>query len=226
MSNLNLPSSDYYETPKELFAGLNTIFTFNIDLAATDQNALLPRYFTEEQDALNQNWAAVAKCAFLNPPFSVKGQKDAFVAKALEEAEFGLTTVMLLPVKSDTNSFHDDILNQPNVSHYFLRGRPKFGLNGEPTKNTGRSPIMIVVFWGATFDADLRQQYSTLTEQFCQSFRPSRKPRAPKSKVVYVYEDLPEVKYEAVPWVEPPAVCEFHTSVDRCKQYNCPPFNK
>jgi hypothetical protein len=41
-----------WETPKDLFDRLNSKYHFDLDAAASHQNAKLPNYFTVEDDAL------------------------------------------------------------------------------------------------------------------------------------------------------------------------------
>lgn len=53
----------------------------------------------------------------------------------------GITTVMLLPARTDTQWFHDYILN-PKREIRFIRGRLKFG----GAKNSAPFPSMVVVF--------------------------------------------------------------------------------
>jgi phage N-6-adenine-methyltransferase len=60
-----------------LFEVLNEIFRFSVDAAASVENAVLPRYWDEVDDALRQDWAA--ESAWCNPPFS---RPAPFLAKA------------------------------------------------------------------------------------------------------------------------------------------------
>src|SRR5688572_7206513 len=54
-------------TPAALFRKLHAEFGFTLDAAASDVNALCPRYFTRDQDALGQDWGT--DVVWLNPPF-------------------------------------------------------------------------------------------------------------------------------------------------------------
>lgn len=144
-------NKDHYETPPWLFNPLNDLFSFDIDLCASKDNALVPEYFDEERDSLKQCWSAHATHAFCNPPFSKEGRKDEFIAKAAKESRDGVTTVMVLPSKVDTVAFHERIYRQSMVTVEFLRGRPRFYYRGKQTKGVGRTGIMVVVFWGGRF---------------------------------------------------------------------------
>ncbi len=71
------PAGQSYRTPPGLFELLHGIFRFTVDAAASDANALLPRYWTERHDALRQDWSQ--ETVFCNPPFNNIGP---FLAKA------------------------------------------------------------------------------------------------------------------------------------------------
>lgn len=58
---------DRAATPAD-FAVWQQRFAFSIDVAASDENAKLPRYFTAEQDALRLSWAG--ERVYCNPPYS------------------------------------------------------------------------------------------------------------------------------------------------------------
>ena len=112
--------SDIWRTPPDLYARLNEEFgPFNLDVAASDDNALCERYFTEEQDALIQDWGAGV--CFCNPPYS---KLYPFVAKAYEESLKGATVVMLIPSRTDTRAFHQFIFGKAEIR--FLKGRLRF----------------------------------------------------------------------------------------------------
>ena len=53
--------SNEWMTPKWLFNQLDNEFHFDLDAAATKENALCNKFFTQEDDALNQDWAAQIK---------------------------------------------------------------------------------------------------------------------------------------------------------------------
>ena len=55
-----------YSTPVLFFDALDSVFHFQMDLAASPENALCPKYFTEQDDALKQLWRGTC---WLNPPY-------------------------------------------------------------------------------------------------------------------------------------------------------------
>lgn len=66
--------SDDWRTPYRLFHNLHREFNFSLDGAASEHDALLPR-FTD--DAANQSW--IGEKVFCNPPFSMA---EKFLLKA------------------------------------------------------------------------------------------------------------------------------------------------
>lgn len=127
---------DNWATPPELLDMLNREFRFDHDPC--------PLGGTDGLDE-SKPWG---KRNFVNPPYS-KELKASFICRAVDEKEKGNTSVLLLPVCTDTKIFHNVILpNQDEIR--FIEGRPAFWENGvKPVrKTTGRMPIMIVVFKG------------------------------------------------------------------------------
>lgn len=140
MINKGLFSSNFdaWTTPKDLFEELNNKYKFTIDLCASDENALLPRYYTKDNSCLNYTW--VNEISFMNPPYG-RVIKD-FVKKAYNESLKGAKIVLLVPSRTDTNWFHNYIYNKPNIRIEFLKGRLKFG----DAKVGAPFPSMLVYF--------------------------------------------------------------------------------
>lgn len=63
---------DLWQTPPELYAAFNREFNFVGDAAASATNHLHPRYLTEEQNALEQEWDFYFPPGYIwiNPPYS------------------------------------------------------------------------------------------------------------------------------------------------------------
>ena len=68
---------------------------FQLDGAASANNAKCEQYFDEATNALQQDWSPW-KTIFLNPPFSADAI-GRFVEKAIDAAESGTTVVLLIP---------------------------------------------------------------------------------------------------------------------------------
>lgn len=125
---------DEWQTPKWLYDLLNREFHFNLDPAATHQNALCANYYTEEVNGLIQPWYDPT---FVNPPYSNLYQ---WVRKGYEEAEKGnATVVMLVPARTDTRAWWNYV-RWGEVR--FLPGRLKF----EGGKHSAPFPSAIVIF--------------------------------------------------------------------------------
>ena len=80
-SGLMSSEKDCWETPAELFEQLDSEFGFQLDAAASNDNAKCASYYTESQDALTHDWKGVVFC---NPPYGRK--LPLFVRKAADEA--------------------------------------------------------------------------------------------------------------------------------------------
>lgn len=129
-----------WETPQGLFDTLNEEFGFNLDAAATAENAKCENYWTKEDDALTKPWAGRVFC---NPPYGREIGK--FVEKGLKEANHGSIVVMLLPARTDTRWWHDYVMLASEIR--LIKGRLKFG----DSKNSAPFPSCIVVFRGLTW---------------------------------------------------------------------------
>lgn len=136
MKNRNLDHRDDWQTPKELYAGLDHEFKFDFDPCPVD-----PLF-----DGLSIEWK---DRNYINPPYSRK-LKEAFIRKAFEESKKGKLCVMLLPVSTSTKIFHEIIY--PHAEIRFLKGRVRFkGINTfgkEVLNKCGMHDSMIVVFDG------------------------------------------------------------------------------
>lgn len=126
--------TDVWETPQTFFDELNREFHFTCDVCAVPQNAKCGKFYTPEQNGLDQPWGGVC---WMNPPYG--RQIGKWVKKA---AESDATVVCLLPARTDTKWFHDYIYGKAEVR--FVRGRLKFG----NSKNSAPFPSMVVIFRG------------------------------------------------------------------------------
>lgn len=139
-------ATDEWATPREFFAKLDAEFEFDVDAAASRENAKCRVWYGEKIDALAlKSWATTPCSIWLNPAYSHCRE---FIAKAAEEARKGCTVVCLVPSRTDTRWWHehvwDDEKHQPRegVEIRFIRGRLKFG----GSKNSAPFPSVIVIF--------------------------------------------------------------------------------
>lgn len=127
-----------WRTPPELYEALATVFPFDIDLAATAENALVgnedgcvylgpdhpnPSY----RDALQVDWHDTGKVGFLNPTYSLSLYSDglksgidradlqfllieSWARKAFSESEQGFTTIGVFPYAAQTEWFRTYVM--------------------------------------------------------------------------------------------------------------------
>lgn len=141
---------DDWETPDELFTRYDARFHFILDAAANAGNHKCPRWFGpggEADSALDIEWPLEDGNIWMNPPYS-RGLQSQFVEKASDQAHWHHerggkhVVVCLLPARTDTRLFHDEIWHRGGPEVEFLKGRVKF--KGAP--HGAPFPSMIVIF--------------------------------------------------------------------------------
>jgi len=139
-------SMEYLRTPPDIWESLSKEFPFTIDICASDDNHLLPRYYTKENDGLKHDWTG--EVAYIHPLFD--GKIGKFVEKAYNTPN--LTAVFLLPASTHTKYFHDYIYNNPDCEVRFLRKPNKGfrfgkddGSEDDPNSVGYIKPLMVVV---------------------------------------------------------------------------------
>lgn len=109
-----------WRTPKDIFAALHQQCNFTVDACADQQNALLPKFWDEDNDCRRQSWRG--ERVFCNPPFGLTSQ----ILPKCREAEFA---VFLLPITSVITRYFD--ANRPDAiicPAYRVRYDPPLGL--------------------------------------------------------------------------------------------------
>lgn len=129
--------TDEWSTPQDLFDRLNEEFHFDLDVCANETNHKCALYYDRKQDGLKMPWRE--HVVWCNPPYGKEIGKWVHAANQ-EHMTNGTTIVMLLPARTDTKWFHDDILGCADIR--FLRGRLKFG----GSKNSAPFPSMLAIF--------------------------------------------------------------------------------
>ena len=144
-------------TPED-FAPLHERFRFTIDAAASHTNARLPRYWTIDDNALEQPWAR--ERVWCNPPYS---NIETWVKKAWREwsGEWSAQSiVMLLPANRTEQGWWQRWIepNRAGIAHphrdgcsvEFLPGRMRFiRPNAVIDKKGDRPPFgCCLVIWG------------------------------------------------------------------------------
>lgn len=115
-----------YQTPPEFLAAVRRLLDitqFDVDLAATAENAVCPRYYTERDDAFKQSWLTWRQEGWnwLNPPFA---DLEPWVRRAWEQAQLGARVAMLVPAAVGANWWRDWVDLKAQVR--FLNGRLTF----------------------------------------------------------------------------------------------------
>ena len=145
--------SDDWATPPDVFARLDAEFSFELDVCASKANAKCERFFTVFEDGLAQEWTGTV---WMNPPYG-RGI-GAWLKKAADSAEAGATVVCLIPARTDTTWWHEQVMTRASEVR-FVRGRLSFGAAKAPAP----FPSAIVVY---------RPQQSSLA---VTTWTPSRK---------------------------------------------------
>lgn len=139
-------AADEWSTPQDFWLELDAEFDFEIDAAASAENAKCRVWFGGLIDALTlKNWGRPYTSIWLNPPYS---RCREFIAKAAREAQKGCTVVALVPSRTDTKWWHSDVWDaekhqlRPGVEVRFVKGRLKFGSSA----NSAPFPSVVIVF--------------------------------------------------------------------------------
>ena len=123
-----------WQTPKDLFAALHAQHAFTLDAAASDANAQLPKYYTEEDNSLAKTWAPHR--VWLNPPYG--RAMPLWMAKAAKAKTF---VMVLVPARTDTAWWHQWVIPHATQIAY-VRGRLTF----EGAKGSAPFPSAIITY--------------------------------------------------------------------------------
>lgn len=131
-------------TPRSLFNRLDEVFSFNLDAAANQDNALCTVWLGPGspvmENALTPDfaWSGVGSRIWLNPPYG-RGIGE-WLAKAEEARQQGCCVVVLLPARTDTRWFK---AYKDRVVVEFLPGRLTF----EGAPDPAPFPSMLLFFF-------------------------------------------------------------------------------
>lgn len=106
---------DLYRTPRELIEALQVRGRFDYDFAASKSNAIVPKFFTEKDDALSQEW--VCERGWCNPPYSIA---EKFLAHAWKQARVRRVTFLINAI-TETAGWHRYV--QPTLFGTFTADR-------------------------------------------------------------------------------------------------------
>lgn len=144
-----LEAADDRETRPAVFDALQERFGFTVDVAATADNAKLPRFFSPARDGLAQPWDG--ERAWCNPPYS---DIRPWVEKAWAEDRAELV-VMLLPANRTEQGWWHDLVepfrDRPGspLTTEFIRGRLRFIAPGDDeVRPNDRPPFgSVLLIW-------------------------------------------------------------------------------
>jgi|TARA_E500000178_G_C16818684_1_gene660438 hypothetical protein len=134
----------WIRTPKTIWEKLSNEFNFTVDACASDKNHLLPKYWTENNSALDKNWDN--EIVYCHPMYDIYIPK--FIKKAIESK---CITVFLLPASTNAEYFHKYLYKKKNVEIRFLprekggQGYKFYSDDNEDPKTGYLRPLMIVV---------------------------------------------------------------------------------
>lgn len=130
-----------WQTPPEIWEPLMTEFAFDLDAAADEVTARLPRYL---RDSLEIDWPG--ERIWLNPPYGRK--LEPFVRKAAAEAAKGKLVVALIPFRCRGAWWHECVLGMA-AEVRCIRKRVSFVRpDGTRGKYTGACDSCIVIWRG------------------------------------------------------------------------------
>ena len=127
-----------WETPDWLFKQLHREFIFTLDAAANSENAKCNRYFTEEENRLEQQRDGAV---WVNPPYK-RYIIDQWVEKGLMQASLNQknkVVVMLVPSNTASAWFQTWAMGATEIR--LIRGRIKF--KGAPYNAPFPSAVLI-----------------------------------------------------------------------------------
>ena len=116
MSYLPPAKTDTHITPDK-------VFDMILETWGIEKDMMYDPCPVDGTDGLTTSWKDIN---FVNPPYTLLKE---FVAKALEESNYGNRSIMLLPAKTDQAWFHDLVYNHRGVEIKWIKGRLKFKNN-------------------------------------------------------------------------------------------------
>ena len=128
--------TEEWPTPQSFFDQLDAEFHFTLDPCATAENAKCAKFFTKQQNGLQQDWGT--EIVFCNPPYG-KTMRD-WARKCYESSQSGALVVLLAHARTDTRWFHDWVYGKSELR--FVRGRLKFGDGAQ----SAPFPSLVAVF--------------------------------------------------------------------------------
>lgn len=136
---------DAWRTPPEVFAALDAEFNFQLDVAASAENALCELFIDEYTDSLQTRWysyIARGEFSWCNPPYSDVGP---WVRKVAKEAKQGIGCVMLVMADTSVGWYREAIKTAQEV-RFITGGRLSF-INPEtglPVNGNNKGSMLLI----------------------------------------------------------------------------------
>ena len=108
-----------WETPANLFRLLDREFSFDLDVCASIENRKCIVYLSRQRNSLRCSWTGTC---WMNPPYGM--DIATWIKKARDESRHGATVVCLVPARTDTAWWHDDVMKSQEIR--LLKGRLTF----------------------------------------------------------------------------------------------------
>lgn len=134
-----------WQTPDELWQGLNAEFQFDLDVAANADNAKVLRFISKTMDGLTTPWDG--QRIWCNPPYK---QIRPWVDKAVELAQsVGKCSVLLLPARVEQKWFRTVLCHSIELA--FFNRRIQFTPPRGVSASSNREGSILAVFGGTKF---------------------------------------------------------------------------
>ncbi len=132
------PSSNYFETPKNIFDCFNLNYNFAFDLSASADNSKCSNFYSEQDNSLEQDWNKLRGWLWLNPPYS---PLKPWVQKAQAAYKNGAQIAMLIPPILNTKYFSET----PPTKILFIVGRiPFLNPDKQPMRGNSHDSCLII----------------------------------------------------------------------------------
>lgn len=136
---------DAWRTPPEVFAALDAEFDFQLDVAASKDNALCDQFLSEADDALNCDWTngLVNTYSWCNPPYSDVGP---WVRKAAEQAQQNAIGCVMLVMADTSVGWYREAIRTAQEVRFITGGRLSF-INPEtglPVNGNNKGSMLII----------------------------------------------------------------------------------
>lgn len=108
------PRKGKWSTPDHIFKPLDQVLHFDLDVAASPDNAKCPRYFTKRTSALERAWDG--RSVWHQPPYGQTPTTADWMAYAHGQVlQLRNRVTSLIPVKADTRWYHQLVWGQNKV---------------------------------------------------------------------------------------------------------------